>query len=89
MALFVVVTHCVVIFWPRKPLKVPLDENGLPVLWCNETENRKDVACVWWGEDQTAVTTGDTASQPAPLTSFSETVRPLSSEAPVSQRSVA
>lgn len=93
LAIFVLVTHCVALFWPRKPLKVPLDENGLPVLWCNETEETKDVACVWWEEDAETQTSASTStagkSEPLLVTSFSETVRPLSAEVPASHRSVA
>jgi len=91
LAIFVLVTHCVALFWPRKPLKVPLDENGLPMLWCNETEQKKDVACVWWGDEADAQSRASTGSKssPRPVTSFSDTVRPLSGEVPVSRRSVA
>jgi len=95
LAIFVVVTHCAVIFWPRKPLTVPLDENGQPLLWRNETEQKKDVACVWWGEAEQAnpasskKTTPATPPAPLPVTSFSETVRPLAAEPAQSQRSVA
>ncbi|HSH96312.1 MAG TPA: hypothetical protein VK968_19350 [Roseimicrobium sp.] len=89
MAIFVVVTHCVVIFWPRKPLNVPLDDNGQPMLWRNETEQKKDVACVWWDEADGAATSNAKAippSAPLPVTSFSETVRPLSEEAATQSR---
>jgi hypothetical protein len=91
LAIFVSLTHCVALFWPRKPLKVPLDENGLPILWCNETEQKKDVACVWWGDEAEVQSSVSTASKssPLPVTSFSDTVRPLSAEISVSHRSVA
>jgi hypothetical protein len=42
-----VIGHCLAIFWPRKPLKTPRDENGFPILWCNNSEEQKDIACVW------------------------------------------
>ena len=91
LAIFVLLSHCVALFWPRKPLKVPLDENGLPVLWCNETEQKKDIACVWWDEDTVAAPAANSATQraPLPVTSFSETVRPLSTELPARKCSVA
>lgn len=47
IALLVVVIHLGVIFWPRKPLCDPVDENGLPLLWRNQGEDRRDVSCVW------------------------------------------
>lgn len=46
LAVLSVIGHCLAIFWPRKPLKGPLDENGFPVLWCNN-EKQEDIACVW------------------------------------------
>jgi len=92
LAIFVVVTHVAAIFWPRKPLTVPLDPNGLPILWRNETEQKKDVACVWWGEEVQTPAPGNTAaSQPAApaLPSFSKAVQPLSDETVTERRSVA
>jgi hypothetical protein len=92
LAIVVVVTHCVAIFWPRKPLKVPTDENGLPVLWRNESEQSKDVACVWWddAEDATASqASAETAPASLPMTSFSKTVNPLGVAATEGRRSVA
>jgi hypothetical protein len=89
LAILVVVTHGIVLFWPRKPLNVPLDDNGQPVLWKNETEQKKDVACVWWDEPEQAPTSSakpTAPSAPLPVTSFSETVRPLSAEAPAAKR---
>jgi hypothetical protein len=47
LAVFSVIGHCLAIFWPRKPLKTPVDENGFPILWCNHTEQKKDITCVW------------------------------------------
>lgn len=107
LAAFVVVTHCVVIFWPRKPLTVPLDENGQPILWRNETEQKKDVTCVWWGEpvqgstapasnkanpataESVPISSESPQPLPLPVTSFSDTVRPLASQVEESRRSVA
>jgi hypothetical protein len=91
LASLVILAHCVLLFWPRKPLKVPLDENGLPVLWCNENDQKKDVTCVWWDGDEAPVATNSSATQPTalPVTSFSETVRPLSAETAQGRRSVA
>jgi hypothetical protein len=86
------VTHCAVIFWPRKPLKIPTDENGLPILWCNENEQKENVACVWWEDsDDVVLAEKPKAALPSPVTSFSNTVSPLQtgSEAPASRRSVA
>lgn len=90
LAVVVVVTHCVAIFWPRKPLKVPTDENGLPVLWRNETEEKKDVVCVWWDDADDLVTAGvPQKSEQIPPTSFSNAVKPLQTQSPASRRSVA
>jgi hypothetical protein len=50
-----VLGHCLVIFWPRKPLQEPIDENGFPIIWCNNDEKQENVACVW----------RDVAEQPA------------------------
>lgn len=47
LAILSVIGHCLAIFWPRKPLKEAVDENGFPILWCNNDEKQKDVACVW------------------------------------------
>jgi hypothetical protein len=47
LAILSVVSHCAAIFWPRKPLKVPLDENGFPILWCNDREEQPNITCVW------------------------------------------
>lgn len=47
LAALSVIGHCLAIFWPRKPLKTPVDENGFPVLWCNNNEAQQNVACVW------------------------------------------
>ncbi len=47
VAVLSVLGHCLAIFWPRKPLKEPLDENGFPILWCNNDEKQANVACVW------------------------------------------
>jgi hypothetical protein len=47
LAALSVVGHCLVIFWPRKPLKEPLDENGFPILWCNNDAKQQNIACVW------------------------------------------
>jgi hypothetical protein len=92
LAVFVVVAHCIVIFWPRKPLNVPLDDNGQPMLWRNETDQKKNVACVWWDdvEETTTASARQRASAgPLPVSSFSEAVRPLGSEVAQNQRSVA
>ena len=47
LAIVSVIGHCLAIFWPRKPLTERLDDNGFPILWCNNDETQKDVACVW------------------------------------------
>jgi hypothetical protein len=47
LAICSVIGHCLAIFWPRKPLKEKLDANGLPILWCNNDEKHKDIACIW------------------------------------------
>jgi len=47
LAVMSVLGHCLAIFWPRKPLQEKTDENGFPILWCNNDEKQKDVACVW------------------------------------------
>lgn len=47
LAAMSVIGHCLAIFWPRKPLQERTDENGFPILWCNNTEEQKNVACVW------------------------------------------
>lgn len=47
LAIISVVGHCLAIFWPRKPLKEKLDQNGFPILWCNNDEKQVDIACVW------------------------------------------
>ena len=47
LALVSVIGHCLAIFWPRKPLEEQTDENGFPILWCNNDAQQKDVACVW------------------------------------------
>jgi hypothetical protein len=39
--------HCLVIFWPRKPLQERVDENGFPILWCNNDDKQENIACVW------------------------------------------
>jgi hypothetical protein len=46
-AALIVIAHLAVIFWPRKPLQEVTDENGLPLLWHNQDDERKDVTCVW------------------------------------------
>ena len=91
LAIIVVACHCIAIFWPRKPLTVPLDENGLPVLWCNETEQKKDVACVWWEGDEDTVETNTAHTLPStlPMSSFSDAVRQMPDQSPVNRRSVA
>ncbi len=49
LAATVAVVHCAVIFWPRKPLEGPTDENGFPLLWTNDNPEQKNVACTWPG----------------------------------------
>jgi hypothetical protein len=56
LAIVSIIGHCAVIFWPRKPLEERTDENGFPILWVNNDEKQKDVACVW----------DDVVEQPAP-----------------------
>lgn len=63
VAVLSVIGHCLAIFWPRKPLKEPLDENGFPILWCNNDEKQANVACVWQdATEQPAATTADDAA---------------------------
>jgi hypothetical protein len=47
LALLSVAAHLAFIFWPRKPLGVPTDEEGRPILWRNDEEQKENVACVW------------------------------------------
>ncbi len=47
LAALSVLGHCLAIFWPRKPLQEQTDENGFPILWCNNDEAQKNVTCVW------------------------------------------
>jgi hypothetical protein len=47
LATLSVIGHCLAIFWPRKPLKGPLDENGFPILWCNNDDKQENVARIW------------------------------------------
>ena len=47
LAALSVLGHCLAIFWPRKPLKCAVDENGFPIIWCNNTDKQENVACVW------------------------------------------
>lgn len=47
LAFLSVGAHLAFIFWPRKPLGVPTDEEGRPILWCNNEEQKENVACVW------------------------------------------
>jgi hypothetical protein len=54
LAALVIVTHLGVIFWPRKPLTEATDENGFPILWRNQNEQSKDVACIWRAEERPA-----------------------------------
>ena len=69
--------HCVAIFWPRKPFEVATDENGLPILWRNESEQSKNVACVWWGDPADAAASGTSAIAARSMASFSKTMSPL------------
>ncbi|HEY3899030.1 MAG TPA: hypothetical protein VGM54_10480 [Chthoniobacter sp.] len=62
IAILSVVGHCLAIFWPRKPLTTPVDENGFPILWCNNDEKQENVACVWGKiAEQPAVALGEHA----------------------------
>lgn len=91
LAVFVILSHGIAIFWPRKAIDVPVDEEGRPILWHNETSSTKDVVCVWWEdseEDQAATAAADAAST-HPLPSFSHVVRPLSGHTGEGHRSVA
>ena len=55
LAAVVFVGHCAVIFWPRKPLAGPSDENGFPLVWSNNNPERQDITCTWpGGTKQTA-----------------------------------
>ena len=47
LAALSVIGHCLAIFWPRKPLKEKLDQNGLPILWRNNDAKQEDIACIW------------------------------------------
>ena len=47
LAVMSVLGHCLAIFWPRKPIKGPVDENGFPILWCNNDEKQENIARVW------------------------------------------
>jgi hypothetical protein len=47
LAALSVIGHCLAIFWPRKPLQERLDENGFPILWCNNDDKQENIACVW------------------------------------------
>jgi hypothetical protein len=47
LAILSVIAHCLTIFWPRKPLETPVDENGFPILWTNDNEKQENVTCVW------------------------------------------
>jgi len=91
LAVTVVVAHSIAIFWPRKPLKESTDENGLPILWRNESDQSKDVACVWWGETEDAPPSKPTAQQESTLrvTAFSKAIDTVGTEAQASRRSVA
>jgi hypothetical protein len=51
-----VIGHSLVIFWPRKPLKERLDENGFPILWCNNNDKQENVACVWKDASEQSIT---------------------------------
>lgn len=84
----VVVAHCVVIFWPRKPISGPTDKTGMPIVWHNQDTERKDVACVW-GETAGDRTPAPAVSEAAPVTSFSHTVQPLGQTPKDNERSVA
>jgi hypothetical protein len=90
LALAIITSHSVALFWPRKPLEVPLDQNGLPLLWRNEADVKKDVACVWWGESEELKTNAaETLSFVVPQPPFNGSVSPLSTEASRERRSVA
>lgn len=88
LAVIVVVAHCAVIFWPRKPINVPTDDNGMPILWHNEDGSRQDIACVWQDSSPKGTTTASLVGA-EPMASFSETVRPLGAKAAEAARSVA
>lgn len=89
LATFVIVTHCLAIFWPRKPLKVPTDEEGRPVLWRNETEEAKDVACIWWGDSDEASAEAAAPERSQPITAFRNAAGPLHELSREHRRSVA
>ncbi len=96
LALLVVLAHVVTIFWPRKPLQVAIDKNGLPILWRNDGEQSKDIACVW-GADQhppgaasaPAPASISAAPEPTPVASFSKAVTALETAAGASRQSAA
>jgi hypothetical protein len=88
LALLVVATHCVVIFWPRKPIAGPTDKDGMPIPWHNDDGSRRDIACVWQ-EGSSEGTTAVSGAAAEPMTSFSETVQPLRARTTESERSAA
>ncbi len=68
LAFLVAGAHVVFFFWPRKPLEGPTDEEGRPILWCNEDEQSKDVTCVW------ADAAAEPADEPRLPLSFSQSI---------------
>jgi hypothetical protein len=84
VAALVAGTHLAVIFWPRKPLSVPTDKDGRPILWHNEDEQSEDVTCVWPGTPEPA-----TVPQLAPVASFSQAITDRDAQASDRRRSVA
>lgn len=92
LAILVALAHVAVIFWPRKPINEPTDENGMPIVWHNQDDTRRDIACVW-----NEPTTG---KRPAPAatakvktatatSSFSHSMQPLGQAVPEPKRSAA
>lgn len=88
LAVIVAVAHFAVIFWPRKPINGPTHDDGMPIVWHNQDDSRKDIACVWQ-ESSAKATTVTFEVQAASIASFSENVKPLGAEATEGERSVA
>ena len=88
LAVIVAVAHFAVIFWPRKPIAGPKHEDGMPIVWHNQDDARKDIACVWQeSSPQASAVVSEVAA--TPIASFSENVNPLGNEATGGNRSVA
>lgn len=89
LAILVALVHVAVIFWPRKPINEPTDENGMPIVWHNQDDTRRDIACVWnepsGGKKPLTASTAKVNAVP----SFSNSVQPLGQTIPEPKRSAA